>query len=155
MVSVSPVSGPSGLTMKTEEVLLTCTDALALGDVVMLTLASGGYTACTKSATADFTPDHIIGVALEAVTAGAIGRIAVKGTLQVARHDTGAAGLTAVVGGAAGRLTAGPTNPHDTPAAYIKMVGVFLTTAAGSPTAGELATVLFDGINGIGAATDD
>lgn len=154
MTSLIPTNGPSGLDVRTETVRLTCTDALVAGDLVTLTLAAGGYAACTKSATADSTPDHIIGVATATVAAGATGTITMKGMVEISRHDTGAAGLAMIVGGAAGRVTAAPTNPTDAGSAYVKVVGIALTTAAGSPTAGGLATVLFDGVNGIGSTNN-
>jgi len=120
----------------------------------MLTLASGGYVACTKSATADSTPDHVLGVALEVTAAGGRGLIGLRGAFEISRHDTGAAGLAMICGGAAGRVTAAPTNPTDSGSAYVKVVGIALTTAAGSPTAGGLATVLFDGVQGFGSTNN-
>ena len=151
MTSLTPTNAPTGLDVRTETVLLTCTDALVKGDLVMLTLASGGYTACTKSATADSTPDHILGVATATVAAAAIGRITIKGIVDISRHDTGAAGLAVIVGGAAGRVTAAPTNPTDAGSAYVKVVGIALAAAAG---AGDLVAVLFDGVNGVGSTNN-
>jgi hypothetical protein len=75
-----------------------------------------------------------------------------KGKVEISRHDTGVVGLAMVVGGAAGRVTAAPTTSAASGGAYLKVVGVALTTAAGSPTAGGLATVLFDGVNGFAAS---
>ena len=154
MTSTNPTSAPLGLGLRPEKVTLTCTDVLVRGELVTLTLAAGVYTACTESAIADSTPDHILGVALEDVAAGATGSIGIKGTFEVSRHDVGAAGLAMICGGAAGRVTAAPTNPTDTGSAYVKVVGIALTAAAGSPTAGGLATVIFDGLNGFGSTNN-
>tara|TARA_R100001082_G_scaffold75000_2_gene43385 strand:+ start:762 stop:1217 length:456 start_codon:yes stop_codon:yes gene_type:complete len=151
MTSTLPTSGPLGFEVRPETALLTCTNALVEGDLVMLTLSSGAYTACTKSATADSTPDHILGVALRTVAAGAVGEIAIKGQVKVSRHDTGAAGLAVICGGAAGRVTAAPTDPTDDGSAYIKVVGIALE-AAGS--AGNLVECMFDGLNGFASTNN-
>ena len=55
-MALSMTQGPDGLSFETQSVNVTCTNALAKGDVVTFTLASGGFAACTKSATGDTTP---------------------------------------------------------------------------------------------------
>jgi len=149
MTSLIPTSGPLGLAVKTETATLTCTDALVAGDLVTLTLADGGYTACTKSAAADSTPDHILGVATATVAAGGTGIITLKGVVQISRNDTGLAGLSMRVSGTAGRITSAPTTSAAGASAYIKVIGVALTAAS---VAGDLVSVLFNGVNGFAAA---
>ena len=129
--------------------MLTCSDVLVRGELVTLTLASGGYAACTESIVADSTPDHILGVALEDVAAGATGRIGLKGIYSVSRHDTGDAGLAVVCGGAVGRVTAAPTTSAASGQPFVKVIGIATTAAAG---AGDLVTVIFDGVSGFAAS---
>ena len=149
-MALSMTQGPDGLSFETQVVNVTCTNALAKGDVVTFTLASGGFAACTKSATDDFTPDHLNGVALEAVTAGSSGQIGVRGVFDVACEVGADASLSLQVSGAnTGRLTNAATDPADNSTAYAKRVGIALADTA---TAGDLTSVLFDGINGFSAA---
>ena len=150
MVNLTPTHGPGDITFQNQTAELTCTDALGKGDIVMLTLASGGYTACTKSATADSTPDHILGVALEAVAAAGIGSIGLKGVFECrceADMDAGVPGSQSA--STAGRLKSITTNPADDSAAFVKMVAISLEATA---TAGDLTSCLFDGINGFSSA---
>lgn len=153
MADITPTGGPSGVSFEHREVRITCTEAVAVGQVVRLTLSSGGYSACTLADTADGdgTPDRIIGVALEAVTAGADGRIALKGILEVKCHTDLDAGEIGVVSDTAGQLTAAPTNPADSGTAYIKPVAIALENTA---TTGDLTSCLFDGISGFAMANN-
>tara|TARA_R100000353_G_scaffold41499_2_gene32826 strand:+ start:3557 stop:4015 length:459 start_codon:yes stop_codon:yes gene_type:complete len=145
MVKIATQAGDGAVAFAQESVVITCTNALAKGDVVTLTLASGKFSACTKHGTGDSTPDHILGVASDAVAAGAKGRIVLRGVVD-AKCEIVSAGAT-VVGSATtgGRLEAQGTNPADNGGAFEKVVGVALTAAA---SAGDSASILFDGING-------
>ena len=149
MTSLIPTSGPLGLAVKTETATLTCTDALVAGDLVTLTLADGGYTACTKSAAADTTPDHILGVATGTVAAGGTGTITMKGGVAIACANTGNLGSAMIVSGTAGRVGNAPLTSAAGASAYLKVVGVSLTAATG---VGDLVSVLFDGVNGFAAS---
>jgi predicted RecA/RadA family phage recombinase len=152
MTNLTSMRGPGDITFETQTADLTCTNALSKGDAVLLTLTSGGYTACTKSATANTTPGLLIGIALEDVTAGAIGHIGLKGVFEAACEDSMDAAVAGRVSGAtAGRLEAHATNPIDEGTAYIKMVAISLEATA---TSGDLTSVLFDGINGFAAQSN-
>mgnify|MGYP001192608981 CR=1 FL=1 len=145
MVKIATQSGDGAVAFAQESVVITCTNALAKGEVVTLTLAAGKFSACTKHATADSTPDHILGVASDDVAEGAKGRIVLRGVVE-AKCEAVSAGLT-VVGSAttAGRLEGQGLDGANDPGAFEKVVGVTLTAAA---SGGDLASVLFDGING-------
>jgi len=148
MVHLTPTHGPGDITFQNQTAELTCTNAVAKGDAVLLNLASGGYTSCTKSVSANTTPPLLIGVALETVAAGAIGSIGLKGVFDcncAANMDAGASGG---VGTVTGQLAAISTNPTADGSAYLKMVAVPLENTA---TAGDLTSCLFDGINGFAA----
>lgn len=146
MVKIATQSGDGAIAFAQESVVITCTNALAKGDVVTLTLSGGKFTACTKSATADVTPDHIHGVASDAVAEGAKGRIVLRGVVEAACEQGVDTPSTAVVSAVnPGRLAPQGTNPGNTPASYEKVVGIALGTTDG---AGDLTSVLFDGING-------
>ena len=149
MTSLIPTSGPLGLAVKTETATLTCTDALVAGDLVTLTLADGGYTACTKSVSADSTPDHILGVATATVAAGGTGIITLKGVVNATIQGSGAAGLALVCGTSTGQLTAAPTASAASGAAYVKVVAIMLELSAGP---GSIVPVIFDGVNGFAAS---
>lgn len=152
MVNLTSMRGPGDITFETQTAQLTCTDGLSKGDAVLFTLTSGGYTACTKSATANTTPGLLIGIALADVTAGAIGQIGLKGVFEAACEDSMDAAVAGRVSGAtAGRLEAHATNPIDEGTAYIKMVAISLEATA---TSGDLTSVLFDGINGFAAQSN-
>ena len=146
MVKIATQAGDGAVAFAQESVVITCTNALAKGEVVTLTLSSGKFSACTKHATADSTPDHILGVASDAVTAGAKGRIVLRGVVEAVCEANADASLT-LVGSAstAGRLEAQGTDPADTGGAFEKVVGIALEDTG---TAGDLTSVLFDGING-------
>ena len=145
MVKIATQAGDGAVAFAQETVVITCSEALAKGDVVTLTLANGKFAACAQHNQADSTPDHILGVALDAVSSGAKGRIALRGVVDVACEAV-AAGLT-VVGSPTtdGRLEAQGTDGANDPSAFEKVVGITLTAAS---NAGDLASVLFDGING-------
>ena len=152
MVNLTSICGPGDITFQNQTAELTCTDALSKGEAVLLTLTSGGYTACTKSATANTTPGLLIGIALEDVAAGAIGSIGLRGVFECACEDSMDAGVAGRVSGAtAGRLEAHATNPIDEGTAYIKMVAISLEATA---TSGDLTSVLFDGITGFAAQSN-
>lgn len=143
-MSLSFTQGPAGLEFETQSVTVTCNDAVLKGNVVTFILADGGYAACAKAATADSTPDHILGVALEDIGAGAQGRVGMRGVFQVLCRSALDTGELAVVGGAAGELNAIVINPTADGTAYEKPVGIALDV----PGSGGLGTVLFDGITG-------
>jgi len=149
-MSLSFTQGPSGLEFETQSVTVTCNDAVLKGNVVTFVLASGGYAACAKSATADSTPDHILGIALEDISAGAQGRVGMRGVFQVLCHADLDDGEVAINGGTAGQLTAMGTDPTDGGSAYVKPVGVALETIG----AGGIGSVLFDGVTGFAAANN-
>jgi predicted RecA/RadA family phage recombinase len=149
-MSLSFTQGPAGLEFETQSVTITCTDAVVKGNVVTFALAAGGYAACAKSATADSTPDHILGVALEDISAGAQGRIGMRGVFQVLCTSQLDDGEVAINGGTAGQLTAMGTNPTDAGSAYVKPVGIALETI----NAGGIGSVLFDGVTGFAAANN-
>jgi predicted RecA/RadA family phage recombinase len=148
-MSLSFTQGPSGLEFETQSVTVTCNDAVLKGNIVTFVLASGGFAACAKSATADSTPDKILGVALEDISAGAQGRVGMRGVFTVLCHADLDDGEVAINGGTAGQLTAMGTNPAADASAYVKPVGIALETIG----AGGAGSVLFDGITGF-AATD-
>ena len=148
-MSLSFTQGPSGLEFETQSVTVTCNDAVLKGNVVTFVLASGGYAACAKSATADSTPDHILGIALEDISAGAEGRVGMRGVFKVLCHADLDDGEVAVNGGTAGQLTALAAAGADS-TAYAKPVGIALETIG----AGGMGSVLFDGITGFAAANN-
>ena len=149
MVNLTPTMGPGSIDFGTQTAYLTCTDALSKGDIVMLTLASGGYSACTKSATADSTPDHLLGVALDDVAAAASGHIGLRGVFECACEADMDAGIPGSQSAStAGRLKSITTNPADDSIAFVKMVAISLEATA---TAGDLTSCLFDGIVGFAA----
>lgn len=148
MTNLTSMRGPGDITFETQTADLTCTNVLSKGDIVLLNLASGGYTSCTKSLAANKLPPLLIGVALEDVAADSIGHIGLKGVFDcncAANMDAGASGQ---VGTVTGQLVAMTTNPADNGDAYLKMVAIPLANTA---TAGDLTSCLFDGINGFSA----
>ena len=152
MVKIATQSGDGSVAFAQESVLITCTNELSKGDVVTLTLASGKFSACTKHATADSTPDHILGVAADAVSAGSTGRIILRGVVEAACEANADASLT-LVGSAsnAGRLEAQGTDGANDPSAFEKVVGIALENTA---SAGDMTSVLFDGINGFSSPSN-
>ena len=103
-----------------------------------------------KSATADSTPDHILGVALEDVGAGGRGEIGLKGVFNCACEDDMDAGIPGSQSAStAGRLKSITTNPAADSGAFVKMVAISLAATA---TAGDLTSCLFDGITGFSSA---
>ena len=148
MVNLSSIGGPSDLAVRDGTAVVTCTDALSKGDVVLMTLASGGYAACSKSVSANTIPANIIGVALADVAAGATGLIGLQGVFDVNCAANMDANTSGSVGTVTGQLAAISGNPTADGTAYIKMVGIAL---ADTTTAGDLTSVLFDGINGFSA----
>ena len=150
MVKIATQAGDGAVAFAQETVVITCSEALAKGDVVTLTLASGKFSAAAQHNQADSTPNLLLGVALDAVSSGAKGRIALRGVVEVACEDTADAGI-ALVGSATtdGRIEAQGTNPADAGAAFEKVVGIALEDTT---TSGDLTSVLFDGINGFTAS---
>jgi hypothetical protein len=152
MVKIATQGGDGAVAFAQESVVITCTNALAKGEVVTLTLSSGKFSACTKHATADSTPDHILGVASDAVDAGNKGRIVLRGVVEAVCEANADASI-ALVGSAstAGRLEAQGTNPAADGSAFEKVVGIALEDTA---SAGDLTSVLFDGINGFTSSSN-
>tara|TARA_Y100000593_G_scaffold92620_1_gene184877 strand:- start:1332 stop:1802 length:471 start_codon:yes stop_codon:yes gene_type:complete len=154
MVNIAPSQGPSdqGISFRKEEVTITCTDALSKGDIVLLTLASGAYAACTKAAaaTASSGIGTMAGVATEAVAAGAMGKIGLRGIFDCNCSQHVDAGVAANCSdSAAGRLAASSTNPADDSLTIHKVIAIGLEATASD---GDLTSCLFDGINGFATA---
>ena len=154
MVNLAPIQGPSaeGIDFKKDVVSITCTDALSKGDIVLLTLASGKFAACTKAAaaTASSGIGTLAGVATEAVAAGAKGLIGIRGVFDCNCDGAVDAGVAANCSdSAAGRLAASSTNPADDSLTIHKVIAIGLEATA---SAGDLTSCLFDGINGFATA---
>ena len=151
MVKIATQGGDGAVAFAQESVVITCNEALSKGDVVTLVLSAGKFSACAQHNTADSTPDHILGIASEAVASGAKGRIVLRGVVD-ASCEAVAAGIT-LVGSATtgGRLEAQGVDGANDPGPFEKVVAIALTTAS---SAGDLASVLFDGINGFSAPSN-
>tara|TARA_R100000458_G_scaffold52515_1_gene54078 strand:+ start:5642 stop:6100 length:459 start_codon:yes stop_codon:yes gene_type:complete len=144
-------TGVEGVEFAQQSVQMTCTDAVTVGDVVELTLASGKYEACSKAETSDITPEIIIGVAAEDTAAGAKGMIILSGTCKVKCDSEVTAGAVLRVSGdhaAQLDLLAVPGANADS---FVKCVAISLEAA---PAQGALTSVIFDGVQGICCATD-
>tara|TARA_R100001510_G_C7549558_1_gene133910 strand:+ start:194 stop:655 length:462 start_codon:yes stop_codon:yes gene_type:complete len=146
MVKIATQAGDGAIAFAQESVVITCSEAVAKGDVMVLTLAAGKFSAARQHNQADSTPNLLLGIASDAVSSGAKGRIVLRGVVEAKCEDTADAGI-ALVGSATtdGRLEAQGTNPADNGGAFEKVVGVALEDTA---TSGDLTSVLFDGING-------
>jgi|TARA_R100000084_G_scaffold105095_1_gene62216 hypothetical protein len=151
-MALSMTQGPDGLSFETQVVNVTCNEALAKGEVVTFLLTNGGFSTCEKSDASDppNTNATLHGIALEAVTAGSSGQIGVRGVFDAVCEAAADAGVACMVSQTTdGRLDIAPTgDPMDAPDQIIKIVGHVLENTA---TAGDLTSVLFDGINGFGS----
>ena len=144
-------TGVEGVAFAQQSVQMTCTDAVTIGDVVELTLASGKYEACSMAEVGDITPEIIIGVVAEDTAAGAKGMIILSGTCKVKCDSEVTAGaVLRVSGDHAGQLDllAVPGANADS---YVKCVAISLAAAAAQSA---LTSVIFDGVQGIACATD-
>ena len=149
-MTMSPTSGPVGITPMTETVTLTTHAAIAIGDVVAVspTVNSDGQFYLTQAplsgnAHIDDNEFGVFAVALEVIASGADGRFAVSGIVDAATDGTTdvAVGNALEAGAAAMNLNLGTT-------AGAKVVG-YAIEARATDSVG-LIKVMFDGYNGFG-----
>jgi len=151
MPSLAPIQGVENISWRSETIQITATDALSVGKVVTLTLtaASGdtpaGYRSCALATAAKFTPNEIIGVALEACAANATAKIGLRGVFDVLCDTEVTAGaLLSVSRDHAANLDLLAV-PADDAVLATKPVGISLEESASDT---DLVPVLFDGITG-------
>mgnify|MGYP003152339804 CR=1 FL=1 len=148
-MTISPTSGPVGITPMTETVTLTTHGAIAIGDVVAVspTVNSDGQFYLTQAplsgnAHIDDNEFGVFAVALEVIASGANGRFALAGIL-----DVSADGTDAITVGESLEVDASTMNVNAGTTPGYKVVG-FAIEALASGTG--LIKVMFDGYNGFG-----
>tara|TARA_R110002020_G_scaffold85590_2_gene211147 strand:+ start:7371 stop:7859 length:489 start_codon:yes stop_codon:yes gene_type:complete len=151
-MKIATQGGDGKVAFASESVRITCTDALSAGDVVKLTLgADGTYAACTQTAASN-TDDVALtafGVSLDAVTAGSIGRIGLRGVFAVkASGDVAAGNALTIDDGVAGTLHEIPTVATGSAelTEYARVVGIALTADGATAAGSGKAIVQFDGL---------
>jgi hypothetical protein len=147
MVKIATQAGDGKVAFASESVLITCTDAVVKGQIVKLTLAAGAFTAC--EATTEATDDVVLtpfGVALDAVSAGKKGRIGLRGVFDCNVDGNTAAGNALIISNDADGQLIPIQAASGTPAEYTKVHGIALEADTDN-----VASVLFDGINGFAA----
>jgi predicted RecA/RadA family phage recombinase len=151
-MKIATQGGDGKIAFASESVRITCTDALSAGDVVKLTLGSDGtYSACTQTAATN-TDDVVLtgfGVALDAVDAGAIGRIGLRGVFNVkCSGDVAAGNALTIDDGVAGTLHEIPTVATGSAelTEYARVVGIALTADGAAAAGSGKAVVQFDGL---------
>lgn len=149
-MKIATQGGDGKVAFASESVLITCTNAFSAGDVVKLTLASDGtYSACVSTGSTDDVVLTAFGVSLDDVSAGATGRIGLRGVFKVKASGAVAAGnaLTlddGVVGSLHEIMTVGTGSAELTE--YARVVGIALTADGAAAAGSGKAVVQFDGL---------
>lgn len=151
MTSLAPLSGPLGVTFRSEDALLKAAGgAIAVGTLVVLSSANSDHplifdTATAASAVDGSTSDlHLIyGVALTAASAAG-DKLTVRIKGQVEATTSGAVADAATLIAAAGALKTGAAAASADKAQ--KVIAVALEAQSSNS-----ASVLIDGVNGLGS----